>query len=171
MKIKKIQLTTLLITLALSNVVIAEEAIKNEHKNNGTSDTVSNADLVGHTNGDATVNVNTQSTSPARYKKNINQDRRMHEQMEQRRRQMQTEQLDAYKNYLQNKKLNEEAFNRRLPTEARARHSAYLKLMEQRRALMKKMMELQRQTAEEGRKLRLHKMHQTSTLPEQAKTA
>jgi len=165
------QLTALLITLALSNVVLAEESVRNEYKNNGAGNTVSNADLVSHTNGDITVDVNTQSTSTDGYKQNIQNESTWHEQIEQRRRQMQATQLNAYKNYLQNKKLNKQAFNQQLPTEAKARHSAYLKLIEQRRTLMEKMMELQRQAAEERRILRLHKMHQTSTSPEQVKNA
>lgn len=165
MKTKTIQLTMLLLTLALSNIVIAEETVKNEHKNNRTRNPVSNADPTSNTGSDITVNVNTRSTSPSLYRQNKHQDRRIHEQME-RRRQMQEAQLEAYKNYLQSKRLNDQAFNQQLPIEAQARHSTLLKLMEERRTLMKKMMELQRQAAEERRNARLQRINQTSITSE-----
>lgn len=155
MKIKIIPLITLLLSLALSNFVIAEETVKDEHKNNGSRNSVSNADPASNTGSDITVNVNTQSTNPSLYRQNIHQDRRIHKQME------------AYKRYLQTKRLNEQALNQQLPIEAQARHSAYLKLMEERRTLMKKMMELQRQAAEERRNAHLNRMNQTSSMSEQ----
>ena len=95
--------------------------------------------------------------------------------MQQRRREMQQAQLDAYKRYLQNRKQNEQAddrqFNSQLPPEAQARRKAYLKSMEDRRTLIEKMVQQQRQEAEERRKVWLQKMNQTSTAPEQAKSA
>ncbi len=46
------QLATMLFTLALSNVLFAGESVKNAHKDNGTGNTISNADAVSHVDGD-----------------------------------------------------------------------------------------------------------------------
>jgi hypothetical protein len=173
MKLKNIQLTTLLLTLSLSSSVIAEEAVKNEHKNNGTGHAVSNADHTSNTGRSVTVDVDTTTSNDQQSTRLDSRSR--HEQMQQRRREMQAAQLDAYKKHLQNRKQNEQAYDRQLnsqlPPEAQARRKAYLKLIEDRRALMDKMVQQQRQEAEERRKLWLQKMNQTSTSPEQAKTA
>jgi len=40
-------------------MVLVEECVKNEHKNNGPSNTVSNVDLTCNFDGDFTLNVNT----------------------------------------------------------------------------------------------------------------
>lgn len=176
MKLKNIPLTTVLLTLVLSDSVIADQASRYEHKDNRTGHAIGNADFVGNTDRSAAVDVETNSTDTANDRQNINpDDGSRREQMQQRRRVMQEAQLDAYKRYLQNRKQNEQAYDRQftnqLPPEVQARRKAYLRLMEDRRTLMEKMMQHQRQQAEERRKVWLQKMNQTSTSPEQAKSA
>ena len=76
---------------------------------------------------------------------------------------------EAYKRHLQERR-QRSAANRSYsaPEDVQARREAYIKLMDERKALIKKMMDEHRQAAEERRKSMLLKMNQTSTTPELA---
>ena len=169
------QLTTLLFTLAFSNTLFAEESVKNANKNNGTSNAVSNADVAGHADGSFSFAVNTQANATASSQQKITNDIHTFKQMEERRRQMQEAQLKAYKRHLQERRQQSAAENQgraySVPKDVQARRDEYIKLMDERRTLMKKMMDEHRQAAEERRKIMLLKMHQTSTTPELANKA
>lgn len=150
------QLTIMLCTLALSNVLFAEESVKNAHKDNGTGNTVSNADAAGHANGNLSSAVKAK-TDTGSQQKNTN-DALTFRQMQTRHRQMREAQLETFKRYLQERRQQSIAFNK-------SQRKAYIDLMNERRTLMKKMMEQHHQAAEQRRKTMLLKMHQTSTTP------
>ncbi len=143
------QLTTMLFTLALSNVLFAGESVKNAHKDNGAGDTISNADAVSHVDGDIFSAVEAKVS--------------YQQKMQQRHREMQEAQRTIFKRYLQEHGQLSAAYNR-------AQQKAFLTLIEERRTLMKKMMDKHRQAAEQRRKTMLLKMHQTSITPELAQS-
>ena len=169
------QLTILLITLVMSNTLFAQEAVKNEHKNNGTGNAVGDADITGHVDGGFSFAVNSKAKTTVRSQQKITNDIHTFKQMEERRRQMQEAQLEAYKRHLQERRqrstANDQAGRYTLPDEVQARRKEYIKLMEDRRSLMNKMMDEHRQAAEERRRVMRLKMHQTSTTPELANEA
>ncbi len=150
------QLVTLLATLALSNVLFAGESIKNAHKDNGTGNTISNADAAGHVDGDFYPAVKTGSGVNSQQR--FANDFRIFTQMGERRRQMHEAQLEAYRCFTQERRQQSAA-------DSQTQGRAYIKLMDERHALMKKMVDKHRQAAEERRKSMLLKMHQTSTTP------
>ena len=149
---------------------MATGSVKNEHKNIGTGNTVSNADITGHVDGDFGFAVDTQSNTSVRSQQQFISELKTLQQMEQRRREMQKQQLEAYKLYLQKRRQrsadNNLEANANLTKELQARQKEYIKHMEERRNLVNKMMNERRQAAEERRRVRLLKMHQTSTTPE-----
>ncbi len=108
--------------------------------------------------------VNTQSNETAGSKQKITNDVRTFQQMQERRRQMQEAQLEAYKRHLQETRQRSAANrNYSIPEDVQARRETYIKLRNERKALIKKMMDEHRQAAEERRKTMLLKMNQTST--------
>ncbi len=158
------QLTMLLFALALSNTLYAQESVKNANKNNRAGNTVNNVNCTGHADGDIPFTVNTQSNETAGSKQKITNDVRTFQQMQERRRQMQEAQLKAYKRHLQETRQRSAANrNYSIPEDVQARRETYIKLMDERKALIKKMMDEHRQAAEERRKTMLLKMNQTST--------
>ena len=94
-------LTILLFTLASSNTLFAEESVKNAHKNNGAGNAVNNADITGHVDGGFSFAVNAQTKLSTNSQHKISNNARTFKQMEERRRQMQEAQLEAYKRHLQ----------------------------------------------------------------------
>jgi len=150
------QLTIMLVTLALSNVLFAEESVKNAHKDNGTGNTVSHADATGHANGNISSAVKAK-TGTGTQQKNIH-DALTLRQMQARHRQMREAQLETFKRYLQERRQQSVAFNK-------SQRKAFIDLINERRTLMKKMMEQRHQAAEQRHKAMLLKMHQISTTP------
>jgi len=146
----------MLVTLASSNVLLAEESVKNAHKDNGTGNTVSHADATGHANGNTSSAVKAKADTGSQ-QKNTN-DALTFRQMQARHRQMQEAQLATFKRYLQERRQQSIAFNK-------SQRKAYIELMNARRTLMKKMMEQHHQAAEQRRNTMRLKMHQTSTTP------
>ncbi len=150
------QLATMLLTLALSNVLFAEESVKNAHKNNRAGNAISHADTTGHVDRNFYSAVKAKTNVSLQQK--IGNDILALKQMQERHRKMQEAQLETFKHYLQERRQQSAAFNQ-------TQRNAYIKLKEERRIFMKKMMEQHRQAAEERRKTMLLKMHQTSTTP------
>jgi len=150
------QLALMLFTLALSNVLFAEEYVKNAHKDNRAGNTISHADTTGHVDRYLSSAVRAKTNVSTQQK--VNNDILTLKQMRERHREKQEAQLEAFKHYLQERRQQSAAFNK-------TQQKAYVKLMEERRVIMKKMMEQQRQAAEQRRKTMLLKMHQTSTTP------
>jgi len=150
------QLALMLTTLALSNVLFAGESTKNAHKDNGAGDIISHADTTGHADGSFSSTV--EAKTKVGIKQKTNNDILALKQMQERHRKMQEAQQEAFKHYLQERRQQSAAYNQ-------TQRSAYIKLMEERRTLMKKMAEEHRQAAEERHKTMLLKMHQTSTTP------
>lgn len=169
--IKKLARHTLwFLVFTLSNTLLATELVKNEHKDIRTSHTTGNVDVAGHADGNFYFTVNKQLNASGSYQQKIVNGNRMFQEMEQRRRQMQQQQLDAYKLYLKNKRQQSVAnganSNSNVQDEMLARRKAYIKHMEERRSLVKKLMDERRKNAEQQRKQMRYKMHQTSTAPE-----
>ena len=169
--IKKLaQHTVWFLVFTLSNTLLAAELVKNEHKDIRTSNTTGNAYVAGHADGGFSFTVNTQLSTSGKYQQKIVSDNQMFQQMQQRRRQIQQQQLDAYKLYLKNKRQQSVAnginSNSNFQDEMLARRKAYIKHMEERRTLVKKLMDERRKNAEQQRKQMRYKMHQTSTAPE-----
>jgi hypothetical protein len=181
MKVLKshIRLTALVLSFVFSNTALAAESTSNENKNNGTDNTVSNADTTSNASGDAVAPVETQlSKTPANTTSNdqlveqpeaSNNTQSYRQQREERYRQMQEAQLEAYKRHLEQRKqffANNPAHNNQVPTYIQERRAAYMQEMEERRAFNIKMMEQHRKAADDRRKAMQLKMHQTSTEPE-----
>lgn len=159
----KTRFTALLLMLVFSNTTLAAETVTNDHKNNRTSDTIGHVDLDGDTNGDSAPAVN-----KGREIKTCAEDRYIsngvaYQQMQARRHQVQQEQLEAYKQFLQNRNRQPSA-NISLQDDVRARREEYISNME-------KMREENRKAADERwQKIQL-KMHQTNTAPAMADEA
>ena len=169
--IKKLaQHTVWFLVFTLSSTLLAAELVKNEHQDIRTSNTAGNADTAGHADGNFFFTVTTQLSASGNYQQKIVSDNQMFQEMEQRRRQMQQQQLDAYKLYLKNKRQQSAANGINSNSNAQdgmlARRKAYIKHMEERRSLVKKLMDERRKNAEEQRKQMQYRMHQTSTAPE-----
>ncbi len=160
-----VQLTALVFLFIFSSTTLAAEAVKNE--NNRTSETISNAELADHTGSDVESTINTTTNTTADHQQNFISDTQYFQQREERRRQMQEAQLEAYKQFLQNRK-QYTSVSPYLPADAQARREEHIKNMEQRRELMDSMMEQHRKAAEERRNSMRLKMHQTSTTPAMA---
>lgn len=157
----QIRLSVLALTLFLSNSSIAVELL-NDNKDNGTSNTVSHADLTGDANGNIGNNVNTSSYTSKSQQQQFISNTQSFQQMEIRRRQMQEAQIQAYKQYLQRRKQQLSSDNT-LPPEVQARREQYIEHMKKRRELIDKMLDERRKAVQERRQAALHKMHQTST--------
>jgi len=139
-----IQLTALLFLFAFSKVAFSTQLAANEIK---TDVTISDSDIK--------MAVNTATDYDHQ---RVNDDQPL-QNMEQRYRQIQQEQLDAYKRFLENRKRQSSAYR---PEDIQTRRDEYVKQMEQRRALIKNMMNERRKAVQERREKMLLKMHQTS---------
>ncbi len=140
----QIKQSALLFLLALPTTTIAVESAVNESNTNS--------------NNDIKVTVRTQTGSVNQQQ--VNDWQQPLQNMEQRHRQMQEAQLEAYKHFLENRKSNSSAT---FPLDAQNRRNEYIKQMEQRRTLIKNMIDEHRKAAQERRKKMLQKMHQTAT--------
>jgi len=155
------RLITLLAMLALSNVLFAGEPIKNAHKDNRTGNAISNADATNHVDSDFSPAVETAPGVNSQQK--FTNSFRTFRRREERHRQLHEAQLEAYKHFTQERR-------QQSVTNNQTQRGAYIKIMDERRALMRRMVDEHRQAAEERRKSMLLKMHQTSTTPELAQS-
>lgn len=171
----QIRLTALVLSFVFTNTVLAAESTTNENKNNGAGNTISNADLTNNADSDIAspaVKADTVvSEQQAEQSQTINDTKSWHQQIEERRRQVQEAQLESYKRFLERRKQNTAAFDNNIPAHVKERRDQYMKQMEERRALNVKMMEQHRKAAEERREAMQIKMHQTNTTPETANKA
>ncbi len=138
-----IKLSALLFLFAFSKLAYTAESAVNENKTNITA-----------SDSEIKITVNT----AAGYHQQVNDGQSL-QNWEQRHRQMQQEQLDAYKRFLENRKRQSSAY---LPEDLQKRRGEYAKQIEQRRTLIKNMMNERRKAAQERREKMLLKMHQTS---------
>ena len=187
MKVLKshIQLIALALSFVFTNAVLAGEPATDESKDNVTGHTISTTDLTGDTNSDTAPAVDTQA-KPVVDEPQTEQPQTMtdaqsyRQEMDERRRQMQEAQLEAYKRHLERRKqyfannpapaYNNQGFNNNVPAYIQERRNEYIKQMEERRAMNVKMMEQHRKAAQERRKAMQLKMHQTCA-PESAQKA
>lgn len=172
MKVLKshIQLTALVLSFVFTNTVLAAELTTNENKDNGTGNTVSNADLTNNAGVDTASPV-VKADTVVNDQQAITDTESWHKQMDERRLQVQKEQQEAYERFLERRKQNIAEFNNNIPAHVQERRNQYMKEMEERRALNVKMMEQHRKAAEERRETMQIKMHQTDTTPEVANKA
>ena len=172
MKILKsqIRLTALVLSFVFTNTVLAAEPTTNENKDNGTGNTVSNADLTNNAGGDTASPV-VKADTVVNDQQAITDTESWHKQIEERHLQVQKDQQEAYQRFLERRKQNTAAFNNNVPAHVQQRRDEFMKQMEERRALNVKMMEQHRKAAEEKREAMRIKMHQTNTTPETADKA
>jgi len=178
MKVLKsyIQLTSLVLSFVFTNAVLAVEPAKDESKDNATGNTISSADLSGNTNTDAAPALETQTKTVVDEQQSgqpqtMTDAQSFRQEMDERRRQMQEAQLEAYKRHLERRKqyfankpvpaYDNPEFDNSIPAYIQERRNEYIKQMEERRAMNVKMMEQNRKAAEERRKTMQLKMHQT----------
>ena len=178
MKVLKsyIQLTSLVLSFVFTNAVLAVEPAKDESKDNATGNTISSADLSGNTNTDAAPALETQTKTVVDEQQSgqpqtMTDAQSFRQEMDERRRQMQEAQLEAYKRHLERRKqyfankpvpaYDNPGFDNNIPAYIQERRNEYIKQMEERRAMNVKMMEQNRKAAEERRKTMQLKMHQT----------
>ena len=154
-----IRLTALTLALILSNIAMAVE-LSNENKYNRPSDSISNADTTSDVNSNFSSTVNNKANTSIKHQ--FASDIQTIQQMEERRRLMQKDQLEAYKRHMRNRKQQSSA-NDNLPPDVQARREEYIKQMNTHRELMDKLMYERRKAAAEKRQVMLQKMHQTST--------
>ena len=166
----QIRLTALVLSFVFTNTVLAAEPTTNENKDNGTGNTISNADLTNNAVGDTTSPV-VKADTVVNDQQAITDTESWHKQIDERRLQVQKEQQEAYERYLERRKQNTATFNSNLPAHVQERRNQYIKQMEERRALNVKMMEQHRKEAEERSEAMRIKMHQTNTTPETADKA
>jgi len=169
-----VRLTALLLSLVFSSSVLAVEPTTNENKNNGAADTISNADDTNNANSNSAASVKQDSIvseTQDNESQIVSDADDFRKEMDERYRQMQLEQEEAYQRHLQRRKeffANNPEYN--VPPHILERRNEYLKQMEDRRALHTKMMEQNRKAAEERREAMRIKMHQTCA-PEPAQKA
>lgn len=170
MKVLKsyIGLTALVISFVFTNSALASESTTDESKENTASKTVGDAAPVA-AKADTVV-----SEEQASQPQNIDQAQSYRKEIEERRRQVQQAQDEAYQRHLERRKeffannpaYGNQAYNNNIPADIQKRRNEYIKQMEERRALHVKMVEEHRKAAEERRKAMQLKMHQTNTAPE-----
>ena len=158
-RMTKYRLTALTLALIFSNIAMAVE-LSNENKYNRSSDSIGNADTTSDVNSNFSFTVNNKANTSTKHQ--FTSDTQTIQQMQERRRLVQKDQLEAYKRHIQNRKQQSSA-NTNLPPDVQARREEYIKQMNTRRELMEKMMNERRKAAAEKRQVMLQKMHQTST--------
>ena len=178
MKVLKshIQLTSLVLSFVFMNAAFASEPAVDASKDDSTANTISNTAPVSETNENATANVDAKAKSvldeqQAEQLRTITGAQSYRQEMDERRRQMQQAQLEAYKRHLERRKqhfannpaatYDNPGFDNNVPTHIQERRDEFIKQMEQRRAMNVKMMEQYRKDAEQRRKAMQLKMHQT----------
>lgn len=181
-----IRLLALVISFVFTNTALATELTTDESKDNGAGNTISNVDLTNNANSDAVSPVETQANTVVSEKQSeqpqaIDDAQSYRKEMDERRRQMQQAQDEAYKRHLERRKqyfannpapaYENRAFENNVPAYIQERRNEYIKQMEERRALNVKMMEEHRKAAEERRKAMQLKMYQTNTAAEPAEKA
>ena len=157
----QIRLTLLTLALLISDMALAAE-LSNENKYNRSSNFIGNADTASDVNSNFSFTLNTKANTSTKRQFTGDMQTIHIQQMEERRRLLQKDQLEAYKRHMQNRN-QQSSVNENLPPDAQARREEYIKQMNTRRELMDKMMHERRKAAEEKRQVMLQKMHQTST--------
>lgn len=155
----QIRLTLLPLALLISNTALAA-GLSNENKDNRSSHFIGNADTASDVNSNFSFTVNNRASTSTKLP--FTYDMQTIQQMEERRRLLQKDQLEAYKRHMQNRQQQSSA-NENLQPDTQARREQYIKQMNARRELMDKMMNERRKAAAEKRQVMLQKMHQTST--------
>lgn len=154
--------TALPLSLFVLNAAVANEANTNEHKDNGTGHTISNADDVRHTDSNTGIDVDTVAETGDQPQKMINDNSDYFEQMQQRRREVQQAQREAYLRHLE-RRAQQAPADYPMPKDTQQRRELFIKQMEERRQMAERIRNEYRKAAEMRRKERLQKMNQTST--------
>lgn len=159
MKVLKshIRLTSLVLSFVFMSAAFASEPAID------ASDDDSNAATGSETNYGATLTIDAKaktvlSEQQAERSRTVAGAQSYRQEMDERRRQIQQAQLEAYKRHLEQRK---QYFTNNIPTHIQERRDEFIKQMEQRRAMNVKMMEQYRKDAEQRRQAMQLKMHQT----------
>jgi hypothetical protein len=178
MKVLKshIQLTSLVLSFVFMNAAFASEPAIDASQDDSTGNTTSHAAPVSETNDGATANAEAKAKTmldeqQAEQSPTITDAQRYRQEMDERRRQVQQAQLEAYKRHLERRKqhfannpaatYDNPGFDNNVPTHIQQRRDEFIKQMEQRRAMNVKIMEQYRKDAEQRRKAMQLKMHKT----------
>jgi hypothetical protein len=150
------QITTLILALVFTNTVLAADPFTDENKNNSTSNTISDVNNAGHTDGDFSFSVERNVNTSSCYQQRFNHVD-AYRQMQRCRQQQQAAQLKSYNRFLDNRKqqiesLNQLSANNYLQADLEAGYKTYIQNREERR-----------EAATEKRKTMQLKMYQTNT--------
>ena len=159
-----IWLTALPLSLCVTAAAIANEPKINEHKDNGTGDTLSDADFVRHADRNTTVDVDTVAETGDQQQDRSFDDRDSYSLMEQRRREFMQAQQESYQRYLERlmeRRLQQTPADYAMPADMQKRRELFLKQVEERKQLMDRVRDGHRKAAEERRNTRLQQMNQT----------
>jgi hypothetical protein len=178
MKVLKshIQLTSLVLSFVFMNAAFASEPAIDASQDDSTGNTTSHAAPVSETKDGATANAEAKAKTmldeqQAEQSPTITDAQRYRQEMDERRRQVQQAQLEAYKRHLERRKqhfannpaatYDNPGFDNNVATHIQQRRDEFIKQMEQRRAMNIKIMEQYRKDAEQRRKAMQLKMHKT----------
>ena len=178
MKVLKthLQLTTLVLSFVFTNAAFAEEPALNATKDNSAVNTTDDAIATSEPKNEAApaleVQAKTVDSEQQTEQPQVMTDAQSYRQkIDERRRQVQQAQQEAYKRHLERRKqyladnpapaYNNQGFDNNVPAYIQQRRDEFIKQMEERRAMNVKMMQQHRKEAEERRKAMQLKMHQT----------
>jgi len=180
-----IRLTTVVLSFFFTHAVFAGEPAIDLSKENTTSNTIGTVTPANKTNNDATPAIEAKaqtvvSEQQPEQTQTMTDAQSYRQEMDERRRQIQEDQLEAYKRHLERRKqhfanrpapaYDNQGYANNVPAHIQQRRDEFIKQMEERRAMNVKMMEQNRKDAEERRKAMQLKMHQTCA-PESVKKA
>lgn len=171
-----IRLTTVVLSFVLTNVVFAGEPAIDAKNDNNARNTIGTVTPGTEANNDATTSIEAQtktivSEQQPEQTQTMTDAQNYRQEMDERRRQMQQAQLEAYKRHLERRKqhfankpapaYDNQGYANNVPAHIQQRRDEFIKQMEERRAMNVKMMEQNRKEAEERRKAMQLKMHRT----------
>ena len=167
------QITTLVMALVFTKTVLAVDPVTNENKNNSTSDTISDVDHAGHTDGGSSFSVERNVNIAPCYQHKSIYHADASQQIQQRYQQQQEVQVEAYERFFEIRKQQLDTLyrpfaNHYLSADLEAQDKTYVQNVEERRTFMEKMINERREAATEKRKAMQLKMCQTNITSAQA---
>ncbi|MBT8119855.1 MAG: hypothetical protein KJN89_09090 [Gammaproteobacteria bacterium] len=172
------KLTTLVLSFVYTNVVFADDPVQEASNDNATADTISSTAANDESKSKTAPAIEAQtktvdSEQQTEQPQTMTNAQSYRQKMDERRRQMQQAQLEAYKRHLERRKqyfannpvpaYGNQGFDNNVPADIQQRRDEFIKQMEERRAMNVKMMQQHRKEAEQRRKAMRLKMHQTCT--------
>ena len=158
-------LSALPLSLCVVSTAIANEPKLNEHKNYRTGDFISDVDYVGHADRHASDDVDTAADLDDQQAEGSTSDTDFYMQMEQRRRETERAQKDAYQRYLDQmeRRMQQAPNGYALPADMQQRRNLFLKHMDERKQMIDRMRDEKRKAVEIRRNEKRLQMNQTCT--------